>query len=217
MILEQVRVLNNCLTAALHTRCDLPAGDHRAYTIQYLGIFSFTPVGLGNVALWSSGREDPVWSNVARIRTVSFPRQGLILQAGNNIIMEYMCRSLLVFVMTETVQPMESTADALSLYEVLGCSKQASSSELKTAYRKLALQLHPDKNMGDRKAAERFQAVSRAYDVLGDPQKRQFYDNNGITEELDVSAEDWMASFTEMVHEFTGGMPIKVQFSVLGA
>ena len=119
--------------------------------------------------------------------------------------------------MTETVQPMESTADALSLYEVLGCSKQASSSELKTAYRKLALQLHPDKNMGDRKAAERFQAVSRAYDVLGDPQKRQFYDNNGITEELDVSAEDWMASFTEMVHEFTGGMPIKVQFSVLGA
>lgn len=99
---------------------------------------------------------------------------------------------------------------APSLYEVLGCAKEASSSDLKKAYRKLALQLHPDKNPGDDLAAARFQRVSRAYDVLGDPQKRQFYDNNGLSEELDVSAEDWMASFTEMVHEFSGGMPMKV-------
>lgn len=110
---------------------------------------------------------------------------------------------------------MEQTAEAPSLYEVLGCTKEASSSDLKKAYRKLALQLHPDKNLGDKLAAARFQKISRAYDVLGDPQKRQFYDNNGCTEELDVSAEDWMASFTEMVHEFTGGMPIKVRCSVL--
>lgn len=106
---------------------------------------------------------------------------------------------------------MYTSEESPSLYKVLGCSKDASSSELKRAYRKLALQLHPDKNPNDQnEAAARFQEVSRAYDVLGDPQKRQFYDNNGLTEELDVSAEDWMASFTEMVHDFTGGMPIQV-------
>jgi DnaJ-class molecular chaperone len=111
--------------------------------------------------------------------------------------------------MTEDIHTM-GTTEAASLYEVLGCTKEASRSDLKKAYRKLALQLHPDKNLGDELAAAKFQRVSRAYDVLGDPQKRQFYDNNGLTEELDVSAEDWMASFTEMVREFTGGMPIKV-------
>lgn len=113
--------------------------------------------------------------------------------------------------MTETIKPMDATAHAApSLYEALGCTKEASSSDLKKAYRKLALQLHPDKNPGDAQAAARFQTVSRAYDVLGDQQKRQFYDNNGLTEEIDVSAEDWMTSFTEMVHEFSGGMPLKV-------
>jgi preprotein translocase subunit Sec63 len=111
--------------------------------------------------------------------------------------------------MTEDIHTMETT-ESSSLYEVLGCTKEASSCDLKKAYRKLALQLHPDKNLGDEQAAARFQRVSRAYDVLGDPQKRQFYDNNGLTEELDVSAEDWMASFAEMVFEFTGGMPMKV-------
>ena len=174
-----------------------------------LRIFYFTPQGLEIVTVWTYAREDPLVH-------CSTHQHCQLFQAGTHIIREYLCRVFLCFIMTETVQPMESTADALSLYEVLGCSKQASSSELKTAYRKLALQLHPDKNMGDKLAAERFQAVSRAYDVLGDPQKRQFYDNNGITEELDVSAEDWMASFTEMVHEFTGGIPIKVQYSCPG-
>ena len=167
-------------------------------------VFVFTPEGVhAQLCSVDLARQlQKVVPTVAHISTVSISRQ-----ISSTVLMSTFDLS---YSMTETTHSMASTADALSLYEVLGCSKEASSSDLKKAYRKLALQLHPDKYLGDKQAAARFQTVSRAYDVLGDPQKRQFYDKNGLTEELDVSAEDWMAGFTEMVHEFTGGMPIKV-------
>ncbi len=61
-------------------------------------------------------------------------------------------------------------------YAVLGVSKTATADEIKKSYRKLARELHPDKNPGDKAAEERFKAVSEAYDVLSDDAKRKEYD-----------------------------------------
>ncbi|HEU5266389.1 MAG TPA: molecular chaperone DnaJ [Jatrophihabitans sp.] len=61
-------------------------------------------------------------------------------------------------------------------YKALGVAKDASTQDIKKTYRKLARQLHPDKNPGDSKAEARFKEVSEAYDVLSDPAKRKEYD-----------------------------------------
>jgi len=64
-------------------------------------------------------------------------------------------------------------------YEVLGVGKSAQEDEIKKAYRKLAMQYHPDRNPNDKTAAEKFKEASEAYEVLSDPQKRQTYDRFG--------------------------------------
>lgn len=64
-------------------------------------------------------------------------------------------------------------------YEVLGVDRSAGAEQLKKAYRKLAMQYHPDRNQGDKTAEERFKEVGEAYAVLSDPQKRQRYDTLG--------------------------------------
>jgi len=61
-------------------------------------------------------------------------------------------------------------------YRVLGVSENASAKEIKSAYRKLSRQYHPDTNAGDKAAEERFKEVSAAYDVVGDTDKRKEYD-----------------------------------------
>jgi len=61
-------------------------------------------------------------------------------------------------------------------YAVLGVAETASEDDIKKAYKKLARQLHPDRNPGDKAAEERFKAVSRAKEVLGDPKTRKDYD-----------------------------------------
>ncbi len=70
-----------------------------------------------------------------------------------------------------------------NLYNVLGVSKSASESEIKSAYRKLARKYHPDLNKEDKSAAEKFKEISCAYDILGDKDKRKKYDNNEIDSE----------------------------------
>src|SRR3954470_5157805 len=61
-------------------------------------------------------------------------------------------------------------------YKALGVAKDAPAAEIKKVYRKLARELHPDKNPGDAKAEARFKEISEAYDVLSDPAKRKEYD-----------------------------------------
>lgn len=64
----------------------------------------------------------------------------------------------------------------LNYYAILGVSLQASQEEIKKAYRKLALQFHPDRNRGDHQAEHKIRDVNAAYEVLGDPDARKTYD-----------------------------------------
>jgi molecular chaperone DnaJ len=64
-------------------------------------------------------------------------------------------------------------------YEILGVQKSASKDEIKKAYRKLAIQYHPDKNPGDKSAEEKFKEATEAYEILSDDQKRSTYDQFG--------------------------------------
>ena len=64
-------------------------------------------------------------------------------------------------------------------YQILGVTKSSSPDEIKKAYRKLALEHHPDRNKGDKVSEEKFKEVTKAYEVLSDPQKKQTYDQFG--------------------------------------
>ena len=71
-------------------------------------------------------------------------------------------------------------AEKRDYYEVLEVPKTATAEEIKKAYRKKAIQYHPDKNPGDKEAEEKFKEAAEAYEVLSDPQKRQRYDQFGM-------------------------------------
>src|SRR6476469_8201705 len=64
-------------------------------------------------------------------------------------------------------------------YEVLGLQRTANDDELKSAFRKLALKWHPDRNRGDASSEARFKEINEAYDILKDPEKRAAYDRFG--------------------------------------
>ncbi|MDE5912753.1 MAG: molecular chaperone DnaJ [Muribaculaceae bacterium] len=70
-------------------------------------------------------------------------------------------------------------ADKRDYYEVLGVAKTATADEIKKAYRKKAIQYHPDKNPGDKEAEEKFKEAAEAYEVLSDADKRARYDQFG--------------------------------------
>ncbi len=83
------------------------------------------------------------------------------------------------------------TALAQDPYQELGVARQASKDEIKRAFRKLAKQLHPDKNPGDKAAEERFKRISAAFDLLGDEEKRRKFDRG----EIDADGREVMRGY----------------------
>ena len=69
-------------------------------------------------------------------------------------------------------------AEKREYYEVLGLSKGASESEIKSAYRKLAMKYHPDRNQGNKEAEEKFKEINESYAVLSDADKKAKYEKN---------------------------------------
>ena len=101
-------------------------------------------------------------------------------------------------------------AEKRDYYEVLEVSKNATADEIKKAYRKKAIQYHPDKNPGDKEAEENFKEASEAYEVLRDPQKRGIYDQYGH-QGLEGSGftghsgfEDIFSNFGDIFEDFFG-------------
>ena len=91
-------------------------------------------------------------------------------------------------------------------YEVLGVARDAGDSDLKSAYRKLALQFHPDRNPGDHSAEERFKEAAQAYGVLSDPDKRARYDRFGHAGVAGASQSAGFeaADFSDILGDFFG-------------
>lgn len=97
-------------------------------------------------------------------------------------------------------------------YQVLGVQRDANSDQIKSAYRRLALKYHPDRNPGDPEAEERFKRISEAYATLRDPERRAWVDRGGSATEgrrPDFSTVDWQTIFEEadVKVDFGQGMP----------
>ncbi|CAA2983090.1 Hypothetical predicted protein [Olea europaea subsp. europaea] len=89
----------------------------------------------------------------------------------------------------ENLSGSSSSSSHKSLYEILGVEKTANQQEIKKAYYKLVLRLHPDKNPDDEEAKEKFQQLQKVISILGDEEKRAVYDQTGCIDDADL-AED---------------------------
>lgn len=97
---------------------------------------------------------------------------------------------------------MPPDSSPINFYDILGVVKTCSESDIKSAYRKLALKYHPDRNPNDAQAAETFKRLSIAYAVLSDPNKRRQYDLSGSTsgfEDFDGLEVEQMNGFHRML------------------
>src|SRR4051812_23197639 len=105
---------------------------------------------------------------------------------------------------------MNTMANKRDYYEVLGLSRGAQPDEINKAYRKLAMQFHPDRNPGDDGAGEKFREISEAYEVLRDPNKRQRFDRYGFAglegvQMPDFGSSDFMRSVLDVFGDLFGG------------
>eukprot|EP00638_Chattonella_subsalsa_P006615 CAMPEP_0117751268 /NCGR_PEP_ID=MMETSP0947-20121206/10871_1 /TAXON_ID=44440 /ORGANISM="Chattonella subsalsa, Strain CCMP2191" /LENGTH=385 /DNA_ID=CAMNT_0005569611 /DNA_START=87 /DNA_END=1244 /DNA_ORIENTATION=- len=116
--------------------------------------------------------------------------------------------------------PAKETANTKDYYALLGVEKNATEKQIATAYRKLALKFHPDRNQGSEEAAEKFKEISTAYAVLSDPNKRRQYDvigsdalgDNAGFESVDMESLGGVGRmFGAMMQKL--GIPIPTQIS----
>ena len=86
------------------------------------------------------------------------------------------------------------------LYKILGVEKTASDKDIKSSYRKLAHEFHPDKNPNNKEAEEKFKEINNAYSILSEPEKRKHYDAHGITDNFQQSGagNPWEDIFSRM-------------------
>jgi molecular chaperone DnaJ len=89
-------------------------------------------------------------------------------------------------------------------YELLGVGRNATTDEIRAAYRKLALKYHPDRNPGDKEAEKKFKEISEAYDVLSDDERRRLYDQHGHEGLRGHAVRDFQtASFQDIFEAFS--------------
>jgi curved DNA-binding protein len=103
---------------------------------------------------------------------------------------------------------------ARDYYDTLGVSRSASDADIKKAYRRLAMKYHPDRNPGkEKEATERFKEINEAYGVLGDPEKRQQYDQYGTVGNIgDIfGSNSTRAGFEGVMRDF-GGLGLGLDF-----
>lgn len=93
-------------------------------------------------------------------------------------------------------------------YQVLGVEKTSSEADIKAAYKKLAIQYHPDKNPGDKEAEEKFKEINAAYDILKDPNKKAEYDAYG--------SMGGTSSHGQGRRQYTGNHPFEHYFTDVG-
>src|SRR3546814_8819854 len=92
-------------------------------------------------------------------------------------------------------------------YTVLGVARGASHEDVRKAYRKLAKELHPDRNPGSDAAADRFKEISAAYDILGDADKRSKFDRGEIDASGQPRARGFSGGAYRRTEEPTSGLP----------
>ena len=95
-------------------------------------------------------------------------------------------------------------------HDILNVSKDASDEEIKKAYRRLALQYHPDRNPDNKEAEETFKAINEAYEILGDPDKRMRYERYGSVDDSGPFFDfgfrrDFDNVFNDLFSDFFGG------------
>lgn len=93
---------------------------------------------------------------------------------------------------------------ARDYYEVLGVARNADAAQIKSAYRKLAMQFHPDQNPGDKAAEERFKEINEAYAVLSDPEKRAQFDRYGKAAFEGMGGAGGFGDFSDIFSEVFG-------------